>query len=74
MPSFHVLSSVEAAKAEVFYFNELIYAVMRTLRPNPDSLTPPNGATSFEIRPVLMPTIPHSSASAARQMRPISRL
>src|SRR5688572_32319443 len=42
-------------------------------RPSPDSLTPPNGATSVEIRPVLMPTIPDSSASATRQTRPISR-
>src|SRR5687768_9308791 len=42
-------------------------------RPSPDSLTPPNGATSVEIRPVLMPTIPDSSASATRHTRPISR-
>ena len=42
-------------------------------RPRPDSLTPPNGATSVEISPVLMPTMPYSSASATRQMRPMSR-
>ncbi len=42
-------------------------------RPSPDSLTPPNGATSVEIRPVLIPTMPYSSASATRQMRPMSR-
>src|SRR5262245_31746617 len=42
-------------------------------RPSPDSLTPPNGATSVEISPVLMPTMPYSSASATRQMRPMSR-
>jgi hypothetical protein len=42
-------------------------------RPSPDSLTPPNGATSVEMRPVLMPTIPYSSASATRQIRPMSR-
>ena len=27
-------------------------------RPMPDSLTPPNGATSVEMNPVLIPTIP----------------
>src|SRR5262249_25877622 len=42
-------------------------------RPRPDSLTPPNGATSAEITPVLTPTMPYSSASATRQMRPMSR-
>src|SRR6185503_1351392 len=42
-------------------------------RPRPDSLTPPNGATSVEMMPVLMPTMPYSSASATRQMRPMSR-
>ena len=31
-------------------------------RPMPDSLTPPNGAISVEMKPVLMPTIPYSSA------------
>ena len=29
-------------------------------RPRPDCLTPPNGPTSLEIRPVLMPTMPYS--------------
>ena len=43
-------------------------------RPMPDCLMPPNGATSFEIRPVLMPTMPYSSASPTRQQRPMSRL
>ncbi len=38
-------------------------------RPMPDSFMPPNGATSVEIMPVLMPTMPYSSASATRQMR-----
>ena len=33
-------------------------------RPIPDSFTPPNGATSVEMSPVLMPTMPYSSASA----------
>src|SRR5437867_9113723 len=42
-------------------------------RPLPDSFTPPKGATSVEMMPVLMPTIPYSSASATRQMRPMSR-
>src|SRR5262249_62340985 len=36
-------------------------------RPRPDSFTPPNGAPSVEIRPVLIPTIPYSRASATRQ-------
>src|SRR6267142_5886935 len=30
-------------------------------RPRPDSFTPPKGATSVEMLPVLMPTIPYSS-------------
>ena len=34
---------------------------------------PPNGTTSVEINPVLMPTIPYSSPSATRQIRPMSR-
>ena len=38
-------------------------------RPMPDSLTPPNGATSVEMMPVLMPTMPDSMASATRQTR-----
>src|SRR5262249_52423786 len=42
-------------------------------RPRPDSFTPPNGATSVEMIPVLRPTMPYSSASATRQMRPMSR-
>src|SRR5581483_9398830 len=42
-------------------------------RPMPDSFIPPNGATSVEIKPVLIPTMPYSSASATRQIRPISR-
>src|SRR5262249_52203750 len=42
-------------------------------RPMPDSFTPPNGATSVEMMPVLMPPMPYPSASAPRQMRPTSR-
>jgi hypothetical protein len=41
-------------------------------RPTPDSLTPPNGATSVDIIPVLTPTIPDSIFSATRQISPIS--
>src|SRR5437868_13603172 len=36
-------------------------------RPMPDSFMPPKGATSVEIRPVLMPTIPYSRPSETRQ-------
>ena len=43
-------------------------------RPIPDSLTPPNGATSFEMIPSLTPTMPYSRPSETRQMRPMSRL
>ena len=39
-------------------------------RPTPDCLTPPNGATSFEMIPVLTPTMPYSSDSAIRNTRP----
>src|SRR5205823_1637239 len=42
-------------------------------RPRPDCLTPPKGATSVVISPLLTPTIPYSSASATRQTRPMSR-
>ena len=42
-------------------------------RPIPDSFTPPKGATSVEMMPVLTPTIPYSSASLTRWMRPVSR-
>src|SRR4051812_19842220 len=38
-------------------------------RPRPLSLMPPNGATSVEIMPSLMPTMPLSSASATRHTR-----
>jgi hypothetical protein len=40
----------------------------------PLSLMPPNRAISVEMMPSLMPTMPYSSASATRQIGPISRL
>ncbi len=43
-------------------------------RPRPDCFTPPKGATCVVMRPVFTPTMPASSASAARQQRPRSRL
>ncbi len=42
-------------------------------RPRPEDFTPPKGATSVEIIPVLTPTIPDSNASATRNTRPRSR-
>jgi hypothetical protein len=42
-------------------------------RPMPLSFMPPKGAISVEMMPSLMPTMPYSSASATRQMRPMSR-
>ena len=42
-------------------------------RPRPEAFTPPNGATSLEMIPVLMPTMPYSSASATRNTRDRSR-
>ena len=36
----------------------------------PDSFTPPKGATSVEMRPVLTPRMPYSSASPTRQSGP----
>jgi hypothetical protein len=39
----------------------------------PLSFIPPKGAISVEMMPSLMPTMPYSSASATRQMRPMSR-
>lgn len=38
-------------------------------RPRPEALMPPNGATSLEIKPVLIPTMPYSRASATRNTR-----
>ena len=43
-------------------------------RPMPDSFIPPKGATSVEMNPVLIPTIPYSSASDTRQMRPFTEI
>jgi hypothetical protein len=34
------------------------------------SFMPPKGAISVEMMPALMPTMPYSSVSATRQMRP----
>ena len=39
-------------------------------RPRPEDLIPPNGATSVEISPSLIPTMPYSRASLMRQARP----
>jgi hypothetical protein len=50
--------SVKTAKAEVFYFHEFLDAVVGTFTTKPGLLHPPNGATSFEIKPVLIPTMP----------------
>ena len=46
---------------------------LEPLRPRPDGLIPPKGATSVEIRPVFTPIMPVSIASATRQTRPMSR-
>ena len=35
----------------------------------PDSFIPPKGATSVEMKPVLIPTMPYSSASDTRHVR-----
>ena len=35
----------------------------------PDCFMPPKGAASDDMRPVLMPTMPYSRASATRQTR-----
>src|SRR5471032_2490805 len=43
-------------------------------RPRPDCLTPPKGATSVDMIPSLIPTMPVSSASATRHARPRSRV
>jgi hypothetical protein len=42
-------------------------------RPMPLSFMPPKGTISVEMMPSLMPTMPYSSASAIRQMRPMSQ-
>lgn len=40
--------------------------------PSPLSLTPPNGMTAWLMRPVLVPTMPTSNASATLQTLPTS--
>jgi hypothetical protein len=42
-------------------------------RPMPLSFMPQNGAIAVEMIPSLLPTMPYSSASATRQMQPLSR-
>ena len=41
-------------------------------RPNLEYFAPPKGAQAVEGRPSLMPTIPYSSDSATRKVRPRS--
>ena len=74
---------VDAAQAEVFDLEEFLDAVFRApvnrqIGPMPLSFMPPKGgdlATVFgEMMPSLMPTMPYSSASATRRMRPMSPL
>ena len=70
-----LLLPVHTAKAEIFHLDILVDTVMGTFSSDPGySFMPPNGATSLEINPVLMPTIPYSRSSATRQIRPMSRL
>jgi len=55
----------DSPETQIFHFNVIVHPILRTFAPpNPDSFIPPNGATSVEIIPVLIPTIPYSSASA----------
>jgi hypothetical protein len=48
--------------------------VIRKMGPMLLSFVPPKGRISVEMIRSLMPATPYSSASAARQMRPMSRL
>ena len=65
-------SPVDPSHRQVLHLEPLVDAVASIPRGRcPDSLTPPNGATSVETKPVLMPTMPYSSASDTRQMRPV---
>src|SRR5690606_34121804 len=43
-------------------------------RPNPDCFMPPKGATSVDRMPVFTATMPYSSASPTRHVRPRSRV
>jgi hypothetical protein len=75
--------TVEADHAAGFDLEKFLDAVFRApvdrqMGPMPLSCMPPNGAISpvdfGEMMPSLMPTMPYSSASATRQMPPMSRL
>jgi hypothetical protein len=65
---------VDAAHAEVFDLEELLDAVFRAFTADAAFLYAAEGAISVEMMPSLIPTILYSSASATRQMRPMSRL
>lgn len=71
------IANAEAAhRPRQTYFNSR-YSSMpwrEPSRPIPDCLMPPKGAASLEMTMVLMPIMPHSSASATRQTRPTSRV
>jgi hypothetical protein len=70
-PFFNSLSAI--GNTEVFDLEESLDAAFRA-RPTPLSFTLLNEAISVEMMPSLMPTMPYSSASATRRMRPMSRL
>jgi len=65
--------AINAPHAKVLDDEIVLDPVLRPLAPHPDSFTPPKGATSVEMIPVLMPTMPYSRASATRQTRLMSR-
>jgi hypothetical protein len=66
--------SVDAAHAEVFDFEEFLDAVFRAFAADAAFLHAAEGGDPGRDEPSLMPTMPYSSASATRQMRPMSRL
>ena len=71
--------AVDAAHAEVFDLEEFLDAVFRAFAADAALLRAAEGGAlasgiSVEMMPSLMPTMPYSSASATRQMRPMSRL
>ena len=64
---------VDAADRQYFSSSHSSIPYDEPSRPMPDSFMPPNGATSVETSPVLMPTIPYSSASGDAPDAPESR-
>ena len=64
----------KTAHAQIFDLEVVLDAVLRAFAAEAGLLDAAERRDLFEMRPVLMPTMPYSSASATRQIRPMSWL